>query len=165
MDETKIYDWINSITSLTTIRSNDDGPRPSGNFATWQVISSVPADYSDVTWAQAAYNVNYTHTRKYRVTVSVNIFASTGAALLNNLVQSNYKPSIRTLLTPAIVLLGAGQIQDLSRVMDTKFVPQYQADFNFAVFETYTYTEINSIVDDFTITGDVGDETVTIPAP
>lgn len=178
MNETLLYDWLVLVTGYdeeNVIRANQNGPRPVAPFATWQITTSEPADYSYIETQVVQtpdeedeeiihLNGSTTLMKRHIVSVDVNIYDPDGRSILSNLEMSNARTDVRQIFAPGTVLIGASVIRDMTEVMDTKFVPRYQAEFRFRTFVENTHTDVDHIWESYDITGELtdGDE-ITIP--
>jgi hypothetical protein len=167
MNNELLFDWIKLVTSYADekiIRANQNGPKPADPFVTWQIVSAVPSDFSDVNRTDAGgYVMDSTDTRRYRIGVDVNAYGSDGLTILANLTQSNTDPEVREVFGGnGITLMGSTTIQDLTGLGDTKWVPRYQAEFEFNVFIELNKSYADYIWDNYSITGTLDGDTITI---
>lgn len=160
-----MFDWISLITgyaSSNVIRGNQNGPRPSGNFATYQVTTVQLADFGGTEQGDPDVNgkFEYTHTTRNIVSVDVNIYDLEGWQILQKLDKSNMLLDVRGIFAPlGIVLIGSDAVQDLTQLGDTEWRPRYQAEFRFRTY--YEFTEENYIINDYSLEGKVDDDSVT----
>jgi hypothetical protein len=171
MNNALIFDWIKLVTSYADekiIRANQNGPKPADPFVTWQIVSAIPADFSDhdglpATANPADYDVEYTDTRRYAIGVDINVYGSNGLNTLAALTQSNADPDVQAIFKDdGSTLLGSATVQDLTGLGDTKFVPRYQAEFLFNSFLVLTKTHDDYRWDDYSVTGEIDGDTITI---
>jgi len=139
-----LYRWITEVTGYPdgyVIKANQNGPRPSevslDDYATYQIISIAPSDYSDV--KKSEFNLDLVqaeYTNKSIMAVSVNVYAGNGRQIIQALLQSRYTLIVRNLLREyKAVLLGASDTRDLTELGDTEYRDRYQADYTFGIYE------------------------------
>lgn len=143
---TALHDWICGFFQIPdedfAIRANQNGYTPQARpeyYFTYQIIGGLPSNYSNTKKVKKAAPlenfVEATYTNRNGLTISINVYEATdGRNMLAQLEQSRYQLATRLIFQPiGIVLLGCGEIRDLTELGDTDFKPRYQADFNFAV--------------------------------
>jgi len=166
MNNGLLYDWLFLVTGYNSqkiIRANQNGPRPSESFVTWQIISLQPADYSRIDNIQNGYSLEVTDTRRYIVGVDVNVYGPDGLTILPKLTQSNTDPEVQAIFTSnGTTLIGAGVIQDLTGLGDTTFEPRYRAEFTFYSFIETSRIQSDYVWDDYSISGTLDGDTITI---
>lgn len=179
MNETLLYDWIVLVTGYdaeNVIRANQNGPRPVAPFATWQITTSEPDDYSYTSSELVEtpdeedeeiihLNASTTIMKRHIVSVDVNVYDSSGRSKLAELEMSNARTDVRQIFNDSgTVLIGASIVRDLTETIDTKFVPRYQAEFRFRTFVSFTHTDVDHGWESYAIDGVLtdGDE-ITIP--
>jgi hypothetical protein len=141
-----LHEWINEFFEMSdddfSIRANQNGytPQPRAEYYfTYQIVSGTPSSYSNTTKVKKDPPldnfVEATYLNRNDITISVEIYeAIDGREKLAQLEQSRYRLETRLIFQPlGMVLLGCGEIRDLTELGDTDFKPRYQADFNFAV--------------------------------
>jgi len=172
MNDQIIYDWLVLVTGATCIKANQNGPRPSGSFLTWQVIAQPEEGQTSLTITSAGGNdVNIEYQTQSRVTVSVESWGPAGRTPLQKLISATHKLDPRKLLAASGVrLVRGGDIRDLTRIINTKFSSVYQVDLEFMSFMRDTGTETDWTFDTTTISGDLEDDDgttypVTVTAP
>jgi hypothetical protein len=161
-----LHDWITTVTGYDdqhVIRANQNGPRPTEPYATYQIISVNPADFAY--WTKVALGVDDDIETTYRtpamVMVSVDMYASDGITKLAELGQSKYLYNIRNIFTPSdIVLRNKRDTRDLTDLGDTRWRPRYQADFDFAWYNTIT--EINQLILEMELHGKIETDDVSV---
>ena len=147
-----IQQWIMSVTGYDdqhVIRSQQSGPRPSGNHATYLNLTKQDAQYSEVKKQETdpvSDNVDVIYTAPTTQVYSVSIFAPDGEALLTSLWKSRY------LLAPRLALRAGGlalrsrnDSNEVSTQGDTSWRRQFHSDFSFAAFSVDT-EEIEKIL-------------------
>jgi hypothetical protein len=159
-----LQDWIIAITGYDdqhVIRANQNGPRPTEPYATYQIISETQADFSywDPTTA-GGDDVTSTFIVPAMLMVSVDVFAPDGLDKLSALGQSKNLVSIRNLFGPGIVLRRKRETRDLTELGDTRWRPRYQADFDFARYNELT--EGNKRIIDIELTGKIENDDVEV---
>jgi hypothetical protein len=165
MNDELIYNWIRQVTASqkTVIKANQNGPRPPETFITWQIISLQPSDFSLLTETENGFDLEATDTRRYNVGVDVNVYGPDGVSILAALTQSNTDPDAREILSAqSTTLLGAGVIQDLAFLGDTNYEPRFQVEFQFNTFIESSRIQTNWIWDDYSISGTLDGDTITI---
>ena len=146
-----LQDWIMEVTSYDdqhVIIENQDGPRPIGDFATYDVISVVPADYSY--WSKTDLgggDIQFDYMSQNVLTVSVNIYASDGLSLLQDLFQSRYLKTIRDFFKDEkMSLIRTGDPLKIPEPGETGWFNRYQVDFDFLSYHT-----ISEIIEQITL--------------
>jgi len=159
MNDTLIYDWLYLVTGSTAVKANQNGPRPSGNFLTWQIIAQVEDGQTSMTPASSGgNNVSVTYQTQTRVTVSVQSWGSAGRTPLEKLTSATHKYKPRILLADAGVrFIRGGAIRDLTQVIDTKYSPVYQVDLEFMAYMRDVEAETDWTIDQVNMTGEFED--------
>ena len=160
--------WIMLVTgfeSTQVIQSNQNGPRPIGNYATFKIISNVGKDFDYSAREQVdADNITMHYYNQQETTVDVNIYASNGAAIHSQLGHSGYLGSVRSRLKEdQMVLIRGNTPLDLTGLGDTKWRPRYQADYRFRAGNTIT--ESNKRIKELEISGTIESISGTIEIP
>ena len=136
-----IYDWANTVLSDQIIRADQNGPRPLTSYATFKIIQSISSDFSLKEESEnmpVDDDIIETYRNRHKVIVDVNLYHEDGIDLLGKLDQARYLLDARLILQAAnSVLIGSGDIRDLSPLGDTGFRPRYQSEFNF-----YSWNEL-----------------------
>lgn len=160
MNEVPIYNWlimISGYNAQNVIRANQGGPVPCGDFLTWQITSitqdimpaNVTGNISDT------YDVTLNFVKEGEFTIDINVYASNGVDILNNLIQSSSNRSVYLLLKAAYYgIKRVGGIQDLSSLQETKTVPRYMCEFVIGYTHVYSYKETNYLWEKFEVTGE-----------
>jgi hypothetical protein len=160
-----LKEWIELVTgydSQHVIQANQNGPRPTEPYATFKIISATPSDFSYATAADAGGDeVTRTYFSPAMVLVSVNIYDETGLEKLADLGQSKYLLSVRDIFqADSIVLRNKRETRDLVEIGDTRWRPRYQADFEFAWYNSLA--EINQRIYQWEIQGKIENDDVDI---
>jgi hypothetical protein len=136
--------WIVAVTGYDdqhVIRANQNGPRPVGDYATYQIISIVPDDHA--WWSDVEIDPDeITQTFRVRATmiVDVNVYSLDGWTKLSELGLSNNVDVYRGIFAPdGTVLKSKGTTRDLALLGDTSWRDRYQSDFTFAIYNTLDY--------------------------
>lgn len=139
-----LHEWINDFFEQSdedfSIRANQNGytPQPRAEYyLTYQIVSGTPSEYSntfkEVKAPPLENFVSATYLNRNALTISIEIYeAIDGREKLAQLEQSRYELATRLIFQPlGLVLLGCGEIRDLTELGDTDYKARYQADFNF----------------------------------
>jgi hypothetical protein len=143
-----VHSWIVATTGFNAqnvFRAQQNGPeRPPGtNWATFNFLSGDSRDYpiekvednSPIT--APMMTAKRTRIRPGTVMVSVNMYHPEGPDKLRELDDSKAERVTRQIFTPAgAVLIGVGQIRNLTALNETVWVPRFQADFTFNIHHT-----------------------------
>lgn len=139
--DTAIQDWIMAATGYDdqhVFRSQQVGPRPAADHATYLDIAGMDAQFSEVVKEETdPVSDNYltTYTAPKQLTYSVNIFAADGQALLSKLWKSRYLLAPRLALrNEGLVLMAKGDSNQVPTVGDTSWRYQYHADYTFSLY-------------------------------
>ena len=152
-----LQDWIIGVTGYDdqhVIRAYQNGPRPVGDFATYQLLSAIPFDYAlEKQTNLGGGNIDSEFVNMNTLTISINIYAADGMEKLGRLFLSRYKLSTREILEPEkLVLQRKGDIWDLVEPGDTKWRPRFQCDFEFG--GQFNLNEANQEIQIYFITGE-----------
>lgn len=163
-----IQDWIMLITGYDdqhVIRSDQNGPRPDNDYATYKMIAAQPSDYNIKSHSAPDPNddVLVTYKNRNKVTVSVNIYASDGLNKLSQLGMSSELLTVRLLLQAEdVALVPNCAPRNLNFLDDTDWKPRDQADFMFLTFTELT--ELNQLILEYEINGKWNNTDVVIIA-
>jgi hypothetical protein len=149
--DSAVQQWIMSVTGYDNqhvFRSQQVGPRPAADHATYLNIAGQDADFSEIEKIETVpesdnYDVGYTAPKI--LVYSVNIFADDGEALLSKLWKARY------LLVPRLALRTEGMVlrmksdgNEVPTQGDTSWRRQFYADFSFGIY-TVDREEIEKI--------------------
>lgn len=162
-----VRQWLVEVLSYNAqnvIRANQEGPIPSGNFATYQIINVVPSIHSIVDEADGGSEaLTTTYYNRGMATVQVNLYDSSGWDKQHKLAQSGYLLSVRQIFQPSYVsLIRSGSIVDATELIDTKYKSRFTCDHDFYLWNTLI--ESDEQANGYIITGQYqpGDEEVVI---
>lgn len=157
-----IRDWIIAVTGYgvnNVYRTDQEGPRADGDYATYKIISSITAHWPIETREDFGSDDDVLRKFDYHrpFLVSINVFALDGYDVLDNLANSNDDYRNRQILTngAGIELVGyRNEAQDRTGLGDHKFRQRYQATFEFRHFKQGT--ERNQKVLEIRVSGEIG---------
>lgn len=171
MNNTTIKSWIvwasgYSAGQVILANQSPSNPVPTGDHITFEVIADV--DDGGLTVIQSApvdtWDVERTLFDRHMVTVSVEVYAADGPAVLGKLKKATALPEIRDIFGYSIAFISASTARNLTGIEDTTFAPRYQADFEFreATEWTVPIDRDDGIWDEYYIEGEIGGDTVVI---
>lgn len=143
-----LYEWIDASLStdypgLAIIRAEQNGPRPNPPYVTYKAL--IWNDDTHPTWEKSEVDEDFFQTdfeNRVNVQVSINAYSPEGREMLTRLKDSKKSWPVRRLLeNNNMSLLPPGEIQDLSRLGDTKFVKRFFRSFNFLTSTEYVVIE------------------------
>lgn len=166
-----LRDWIIAVTGYginNVYRTDQEGPRADGDYATYKIISSNTAHWPIETREDFGSDDDVLRKFDYYrpFLVSINVFALDGYDVLDNLANSNDDYRNRQILTngDGLELVGLrGETQDLTGLGDTEHKQRYQATFEFRHFKQGT--ERNQRILEMQVSGEIGgqDDTAYYP--
>ena len=166
-----IRDWIIAVTGyadMNVYREHQEGPRATGDYAIYKIISSRTAHWPIETREDFGSDDDVLRKFDYYrpFLVSIHVFALDGYDVLDNLANSNDDYRNRQILTngAGIELVGLrGETQDLTGLGDTEHKQRYQATFEFRHFKRGT--ERNQKILEMQVSGEIGgqDDTAYYP--
>jgi hypothetical protein len=149
--DSAVQQWIMSVTGYDNqhvFRSQQVGPRPEADHATYLNMAAQDADFSEVKKVETVpesdnYDVSYT--APGLLVYSVNIFAANGRELLSSLWKSRYLLVPRLALrSEGLVLRSTGDSNEVPTPGDTSWRRQFHRDFSFGIY-TVDSEEIEKI--------------------
>ena len=166
MKDATMHDWISSMTDVVAIKANQNGPKPTGLFLTWQLVSAVPAGpilvsgeiipADEEPGGENGYSINQTYLRRYRETYSIDAWATGGDAVLDLLSMASEIQAARAVLAAdGVTLIDVGPQRDLTKVLDARFMPHYQVDLTFYAYRTIMSIDGDGVVDVVDLDGTV----------
>jgi len=158
MKDKTISDWIAALTGITAIKANQNGPKPTGLFLTWQLVSAVPAGpilvsgtiipADEEIGGETGHSINQTYLRRYRESYSIDAWATGGDAVLDRLSMASEVQAARAMLAAdGVTLIDVGPQRDLTRILDARFMPHYQVDLTFYSYRTIIDVDGDGVVD------------------
>lgn len=171
MNNTTIKSWIvwaSGYDAGQVILANQSpsNPVPTGDHISFEVIADVDDGGMTVIQSEPVniWDVERTLLDRHIVTVSVNVYAEDGQAVLHKLKKATALPEIRDIFGYSIAFIRASTARNLTGIEDTTFAPRYQADFDLreATEWVVPIDRDDGIWDDYHIDGEIGGETVII---
>jgi hypothetical protein len=124
--------------------------------ANHHLVAGVTSQYShreDANNSPPDDDIAVTYYNRGEYTYQIDLYDSDGMTLQHNLAQSGYLLDVRNILQPYYTVhWGAGAIQDLTALVDTKHKARYQCDHTFRLWNTITEVE-SKISNGYVITG------------
>jgi hypothetical protein len=156
--------WVMEITGYDNqhvILENEDGGRPVGPFATFDILTILPGAHPNVKktdLGDKTFQVEYA-TRNVLM-VSVEVYAQDGMDHLQSLAKSNYLFAVRQILNAEkLAIMRAGDPRKIPFDSDTNWKGRYQCDFTMNSY--HTISEIIEQIEAYDFTGSfVHDEDV-----
>jgi len=161
--EANIKDWLEFITGLTVLQAPYKGPRPAGDYATYQIISSAPHIHG---YDRRLVGGNFRRYTAADITVSVNIYADKGYSIAHNILAANDWQDARILLADGadLAFASGSAPQNLTGFGDTDFRSRWQTDL--LIRADLTHDRTAYLIDSIVIEGDFvredGGDTISI---
>ncbi len=163
---TILHDWIVLISGYApenVIRGRQSGPRPTGDYATYYLLSTSQNVFTS--WKKTDLevdddiSVNYYKPKDFYITVDV--YAGNGYEILDNLEHSKELLAARSLLAAGgLTLFNRAADQDLTGLGDTTWRPRFNATFAFGAYNEIS--EVNQKILRYVLVGELGDLETTI---
>ena len=155
-----VYKWIKDSVDLnfegvTVIRSEQNGPRPEGDFVSYKVLNWLKSDFNGFKKSSIDDDdIKVNHFNRNLVTVSINVYSIYGREIVNDLTFSKNEWSVRReLMNSKVSQLSAGTVNDLTFLGDSDYRRRFQCDFKFLVWTEFDETRPK--VNDLEISGTV----------
>lgn len=125
-----IQTWAETVSGLTVIFANGDGPKPDNPYGTILVSPITFLNHDEILDTDAAGDADFKGDREF--TVSFQIFGADAAQYLINTLESLERPTGRESLAIAgIVFVDRTAVNDLSGVLDTGYEERAAVDIRF----------------------------------
>lgn len=149
-----VYNWFTTVTGVTAIWSDQEGPRPERPYCSLKIISGpVKPNGTDDLKYVSGDRFALKGDRVY--TCSINVYGQDAHDILSTARDSLDSPTvIDSLFKDGISVLDEGDIQDVTLKLETHFETRAQMDFIFQVGNVFE-TDIG-IVEKVELEGDYG---------
>ena len=156
--------WVMEITgydSQHVILETGNGPRPEGDFATFDVLTVIPGAHPDVREYDLGDDTKQIdYITRNELMVSVEVYSIDGMSHLLSLAKSGHLFRARQVLQPdKLAILRVGDPRKIPFDSDTNWKPRFQCDFTINSY--HTISEIIEQIEAYDFTGSfIRDENV-----
>lgn len=162
--EANIKAWLAYTTGLAVLQAPYKGQRPAGDYATYQIIGSVPMVDG---FKREIVDGKIRRYTAADITVSLNIYADKGYSIAHNVLSANDWQDARILLKDndmALAFVSGSSPQNLTGFGDTDFRSRWQTDL--LIKADLTHDRTLYLIDALTVSGEFnredGGDTITI---
>lgn len=156
--------WVMEVTGYDdqhVILENENGGRPVGAFATFDILTILPGAHPNVKKTNQGDQTFLTeYTTRNVLMVSVEVYALDGMNHLQSLAKSNHLLAVRQILNAEkLAIMRAGEPRKIPFDSDTNWKGRYQCDFSINSY--HTISEIIEQIEAYDFTGSfIRDENV-----
>lgn len=142
-----LYDWAVRVTGGTAIHEYGDGPKPGKPYVVMNLIGPQKPGFTDSVRGVDTGDLDFEQSGDRSLNVSVNVYDDTDAITWAAALQSSLDNpvEIETFSKAGIGLGDAGDVNDLTEILETKFERRAQFDFTIFVVEVIPFQ--NDIVE------------------
>jgi hypothetical protein len=142
-----LYDWAVRVTGGTAIFEYGDGPKPGKPFVTMNIIGPLKAGFTDSVRGKDTGDLDFEQTGQRAFTVSVNVYDDSDAISWASKLQTSLDNPVEidTFARADIGLGDAGDVNDLTEILETKY--ERRAQFDFTIFVASNIDFTNDVIE------------------